>query len=274
MTPGLVLTALAAVVQQPSPVPASVRDTIVCATPSDSAPIAGPCALERGTLLLQAASAQIAAHNLDSAATLLRRVAEAPAHTAADRVKAWVLLGVVGFYTTGDSAAASAFRQALALDPGLQAAFDQFDPALTHILAAERAALTSPAQPPPPAAAPAVYDCVGKCPEGVRPPQFTFFPQLQIMDASVSVYDTRMRTYLTFRAVISADGILEPETLEVSGGTARRTEEEIRRGLAQARFAPGRADGIPVRTRVTLRFDFEAEGSSWIKYTYRVMARR
>src|SRR5207249_4440573 len=78
------------------------------------------------------------------------------------RVEAWVLLGVVGFYQQGDSAAAQAFRQALALDPGLQAtALDRFDPALPQILAVERAALPSRAAPAPPVGA-AIRDCLRK----------------------------------------------------------------------------------------------------------------
>ena len=107
----------------------------------------------------------------------------------------------------------------------------------------------------------------------MRPPQFVFFPQIQFANASVGVHDTRSRTFLLFEAVVGADGVIEPETLLMSGGTARGTEMELRRGLVQVRFSPGRADGVPARTRVRLRFEFEAEGTSWIKYSYRVMAR-
>jgi hypothetical protein len=221
---------------------------------------------------LAPAREQVAARNLDSAAVLIRRVAEAASRAAATRVKAWVLLGVVDFYRSGDSATAFAFRQALALDPGLQVALDQYDPEIARILAAERAAQLARAQPRPVERAP-LHDCLGKCPEGIRPPQFSFFPHILIADASVGVHDTRMRTFLTFHVVVGADGIIEPETLIMSGGTAPGAEAEVRRALIQARFAPGRADGVPCRTRVSLRFDFEAEGTSWVKYTYRVQAR-
>jgi hypothetical protein len=119
----------------------------------------------------------------------------------------------------------------------------------------------------------AVYDCLNKCPAGVVPPRFAFFPRIDIAGASVGVYDRRSRTFLQFEAVIGPDGTIEPETVIVSGGTARGTEEELRRGLVQARFAPGRAGDVPVRARVRLRFDFEAEGVNWVKYTYRVTAR-
>lgn len=124
-----------------------------------------------------------------------------------------------------------------------------------------------------PQQADSVYDCVGKCPDGVTPPAFTFFPRIDFGDASVRGRAGRSRTYLTLRGIVSATGVLEPESVEVAGGTARRTETEVRRGLAQARFTPGRAGETPVRTRVMLRFDFEAEGTNWIRYNYRVISR-
>lgn len=242
--------------------------------------VAAPAAAQDSSVaLLAAARAHLAARNLDSAAAIFRRVAEAPQPSAADRIQAWVMLGIVDFYRTGDSAAADAFRHALALDPGFEvAALAQFDPEIATVLARERAALPpradSASARPAAAAAPAVYECLGKCPEGVFPPRFTFFPQIEFpMNASVNVRDTRMRTFLLFEAVISAEGIVEPETLIMTGGTARGTETELRRGLAQARFSPSRAGGQPVRARIRMRFDFEAEGTSWVKYTYRVMAR-
>ena len=235
--------------------------------------VTAPASAQEPVALLAAARAHLAAHNLDSAATIFRRVAEAPAASQADRLQAWVMLGIVDFYRTGDSATADAFRHALALDPGFEVpALEQYDPAIAGILAAQRAALPARAVAPASQEAP-VYDCLNRCPSGVVPPQFTFLPRMEIADASVSISDRRSRTFLQFEAVISPDGILEPETLIVSGGTARGTESELRRALMQARFSPGQAEGAAVRARVRLRFDFEAEGTSWVKYSYRVTAR-
>jgi hypothetical protein len=247
----VVLTALAAAPAQGTPVQSS--DT----TSAD---------------LLAPAREQVAARNLDSAAVLIRRVAEDPSQSAATRVRAWVLLGVVDFYRSGDSATAFAFRQALALDPGFEATLHDVDPAIGRILAAERFTRSTPVRPPPAEVA-AVQECVGRCPQGVRPPQFAFFPHIQILEASVGVHDTRMRTFLTFHVIVGADGIIEPESMIIASGTAPGAEAEVRRALIQARFTPGRKDGVPCRTRVRLRFDFEAEGTSWVKYTYRVQAR-
>lgn len=118
-----------------------------------------------------------------------------------------------------------------------------------------------------------VFDCLNKCPAGTVAPRFDFLPRMEIMEASVGVYDRRSRTFLQFEAIIGPDGVIEPESLIMSGGTARQTEPEVRRALAQARFTPGRSEGAVVRARVRLRFDFEAEGTAWVKYTYRVTAR-
>src|SRR2546422_8390812 len=48
--------------------------------------------------------------------SLLRRVTDAPARSPAERVQAWVLLGIVNFYSASDSAASDAFRQAFSID--------------------------------------------------------------------------------------------------------------------------------------------------------------
>ncbi len=56
--------------------------------------------------LLATARAHLAAHKLDSAAVIFRRVAEAPEPNVTDRIQAWVMLGVVDYYRSGDSAAA------------------------------------------------------------------------------------------------------------------------------------------------------------------------
>jgi len=225
-------------------------------------------AQDSSTVLLGAARAHLTARRMDSAAVLYRRVAEAPGWPANDRVQAWVMLGVVDYYRLGDSATAEAFRHALELDPSFQVqSLASFEPAIADILTKERAALTPATQEAQ------VFDCLNKCPSGVMAPQFEFFPRIEVGDASVGVSDRRSRSFLQFEAVVSPDGVLEPESVVVSGGTARGAEGEIRRALLQARFHPGRGAAGPVRARVRLRFDFEAEGTAWVKYSYRVTAR-
>lgn len=234
-------------------------------------------AQDSSTALLTAARAHLVARRMDSAAVLYRRVAEAPGWPANDRVQAWVMLGVVDYYRFGDSATAEAFRHALELDSAFEVkSLAQFEPAIADILTAQRAKMfaTPPAHAVAPGAEEApVYDCLNKCPANVLAPQFEFFPRIEVADASASTSDRRSRTFLQFEAVVSPEGVLEPESVIVSGGTARGAEAEIRRGLMQARFRPGRFNAVPVRARVRLRFDFEAEGTSWVKYSYRVTAR-
>ena len=237
--------------------------------------------------LLRAAITHIQTRKLDSAALLLRRVGEEPARLASDRVKAWVLLGVVDYYRSGDSASAEALRHALEIDPEVKAPGIAADyPDVARILEAERLAIAG--RRPPVDTAPkvdplpylpdtVVHDCLAKCPAGVEPPHFTFFPDLGFIEGNAGAgagrTDRRMRSFLIFHGVVNANGILLPETIEMQGGTARGLESQLRRGLAQARFAPGLFFNSPASTRVALRFDFEAEGSGTIRYRYRVVAR-
>src|SRR5438067_1989847 len=83
----------------------------------------------------------------------------------------------------------------------------------------------------------------------------------------------RAHVFVALQAVVDQDGLVEPETVRLQSSTAVGVVEQIERALPQARFRPGFAKGVPVRTRVQLRFDFEAEGTGLIRYTYRVLAR-
>ena len=71
---------------------------------------------------ITAARVEFRAMKLDSAAVLLRYAMDSTAAPSrADLVEAWLLLGVVEFYRGNDSATASSFHQALALEPRLEA---------------------------------------------------------------------------------------------------------------------------------------------------------
>jgi hypothetical protein len=139
------------------------------------------------------------------------------------------------------------------------------------------ALLQQPATPPAPAdtTVPTVVECTGRCPAGVTAPSFISFPNLVISasNAGVELADRRSRTFLLLQGVVGPGGNVEMESLQMTGGTARGMEAEMRRGLAQARFKPALRGAEPIRARVTFRFEFEAEGTSWVKYTYRVTAR-
>src|SRR5947199_103206 len=90
---------------------------------------------------------------------------------------------------------------------------------------------------------------------------------------SAAVLLRRVHVFVALQAVVDQDGLVEPETVRLLSSTAVGVVAQIERALPQARFRPGFANGVPVRTRVQLRFDFEAEGTGLIRYTYRVLAR-
>jgi hypothetical protein len=226
--------------------------------------------------LLESAVHYMNTRNLDSAAILLRLVTDVPTYAVSDRVRAWALLGVVDYFRRGDSAAAYALRQALLLDPAMQMpSLESAYPDVARILAGARAEQGGePARPAPGA----VMDCTGRCPEDARAPYFTFFPQLDLTpyidaNAGASFQDRRMRTFLQFVVIIGPDGRIEPESIESRGGSAPNAESAIRAALPAARFSIGRLHGVSTRTKVTLRFDFESEGSRWMHYRFRVTAR-
>ena len=225
--------------------------------------------------LVEQARAQLTKGNADSAAVLLRRVTDARARPVAERVQAEVLLGIALYYARGASDAAAAFREAFALDPGLQVSgLDQLDPEIRRLVAEARPArgandTTTTRRPAEPAQA-AVYDCVKKCPTGVVRPRFAFLTEMGIAESAV-LPSRRSHAFLIMQAVVDAGGAIESETLESVSGSAVGVQAQVRQALVQARFNPGLFEGRPVRTRVQLRFDFEAEGIGTLKYTYKVV---
>jgi len=224
--------------------------------------------------LVEEARAQLTKGNADSAAVLLRRVTDARARPVAERVQAEVLLGIALYYARGASDAAAAFREAFVLDPGLEVSgLDQLDPEIRRLVAEARPARgandTTRTRPAEPAQA-AVYDCIKKCPTGVVRPRFAFLPEMGILESAV-LPSRRSHAFLIVQAVVDAGGAIESETLESVSGSAVGVEAQVRQALVQARFKPGLFEGRPVRTRVQLRFDFEAEGIGTLKYTYKVV---
>src|SRR3989449_2512055 len=92
--------------------------------------------------LVDSARVQLAANHLDSAEALLRAALDstAPA-TPADRNNALVWDGIVEFLRGHEDLARTAFRQALALDPGLNVnGLDQLSPELAQLFQQEKQA--------------------------------------------------------------------------------------------------------------------------------------
>lgn len=98
-----------------------------------------------GAERLAAARAQMGAGHLDSAATLLKQVADSPSTAdSADRAAAWMLLGFVRFYQGQDAETARSFRAALGFNPRLSGErLTTLDSSLAAIWQGERAAFAA-----------------------------------------------------------------------------------------------------------------------------------
>ena len=105
--------------------------------------VAGPetlTAQSEATRLIVGAQSQLEALNNDSAASLLRRALDAQLHaTPAERVNAFILLGVTDLVADRATQARNAFRQALELDPTVQVdTLRDLHSDLLRVFAAER----------------------------------------------------------------------------------------------------------------------------------------
>ena len=225
-------------------------------------------AQSRPATLIAAARSQLQARRLDSAAVLLRQAVDTGSGgTLGEHVEAWVLLGVVHFYSGDDSAAANDFRQALALDPGFEpTGLVRSDSELAHLFAAERAKLSSAptARLPGTAGEPledqSVHECVPRCAAGDVMPRLRNIPPLTTLD-QIPMGALRMRGLVLVRLIVSAAGIPEPESIHVISGSLVAVDAEVVRSVQGALFRPALARGHPVRASVELRFEFETEGA-------------
>src|SRR5256886_4409525 len=204
--------------------------------------------------LITQARAQLRARQLDSAAVLLRRVTDAPARSPAARVQAWVLLGIVNFYSASDSAASEAFREAFSLDPGLDVAgLDGFDPEIARLAGEARAAVSVGDSTAVrtvavrPAVAP-LYDCLTKCADSVVPPQFVLFPYQMVLDGVV-LPARRAHVFVALQAVQGQDGLVWPETRGPQVRPPPGGVGEKRPGPAPARLRPALGQGRAGGTR-------------------------
>ena len=219
-----------------------------------------------------AARALIHAHDLDSAATLLRQVADSPSTAPpTDRATAFVWLGIVSFYQGDDSTTARSFRAALALDPSIDAGnLAAVDSALAATWRHEQAAMPRDRAPLAAASHPApmgvLHDCVRGCKGGERPPRLLGLPQMRT-DNLGQLGPSGVHGRVVVRAVVDETGRLEPETVTVESSSSSGFEQSVRDVLPMLRFRPAAVGGQDVVARVELRFDIRAEGLDWVRYT-------
>jgi TonB family protein len=192
---------------------------------------------------IAAGRAQIQARQLDSAALLLRRVTADSAAAPAERAEAWVWLGVVGFYAGDDSAAADAFRAAVALDPGIDASgLTRLDPVLGDLF---RAALAR--------AAPCGGDTV--CLElevDERPSVLSAEP----VAYPEGLRQARVEGRVTVQAVIDTTGRAEPNSVKILQSPDPGFERSAKNFVLRSRFRPARVRGRAVRVLVNVPIDY------------------
>lgn len=222
--------------------------------------------------LVVSARAKLNEHRYDDAAALLRLALEPQANaTAAERLDALILLGIVQFYAGRDSLMRAAFREALVLHPELEVAgLARLDAELAEVVAAERQALLAERQalaagqvqagdtglPPGPSpvargAGPGeLYRCIPTCAGIQDPPQFVSMPRVEIPDHLAP----RGALRLVMEAVVDTSGRVEPKSVRIAFTNAAGMEGTFEQALRQARFRPGRLAGRPVRVLVELTF--------------------
>lgn len=235
---------------------------------------------------LASAREQMRQGNRDSAVVLLRLVTDTLAGEPTSRqVEAWVLTGVLAFYAADDSAIATAFRHAFAIDPGVQAtglaAIDSslgatFEALRPKVATADSVHRGAPALPA--ADADSVYDCVKRCPAGVSKPVLLRFPQVNPADAPPSgsqIYPgaggmgpSGLHGVIEYHFIVNQAGSVEPGSVVVSMSTAGRWQPVFLQGLLQAAFRPADLGPNPVRARVRLRVDISREGESGFRYQF------
>ncbi len=209
---------------------------------------------------LSAARVLLRALRFDSAAQLARAALDsASGASRSDRVEAWLLLGVVEFYQGHDSGTGAAFRQALELEPQLDASgLSRYDSSLVVLLEAQRLALgTRPAAPP--SDPNAVVDCTRLCPDVVYPHLLEFrpnWPPVELFD----VVHYRGRMTVRF-ATDTAGGVLPGSITMVYSelpAPLKPVAQAWLDALGRARFKPAHtAAGQPAAVLLEVRVAFE-----------------
>src|SRR5207247_3655029 len=201
--------------------------------------------------LIAAAREQLRAHNADSALVLLRLALDSGARPSpGDRENALILAGILHYSRGAESLTRQSFREALALDLGLQVpGLAQLDPRLEQILNQERAAL---AEGPAPAGvsdgAPVAAGDTGL----IQPPRRVSGPDVAYPTALLS---RRVEGRVVVTAVVDTTGQVEPASIQMLQSPDSAFDEPVRQMMLASRFAPATVNGRPVRAPVRLQLD-------------------
>jgi len=171
------------------------------------------------------------------------------APSRADLVEAWLLLGVVEFYRGNDSATASSFHQALALEPRLEASgLARYDSALVVLFEAERRAERGLA----------LEDCTRRCPSGVALPRLVSLPELDWIPTDPFDLQHALPGRMILRFVVDTAGFVAPGSIVVVANTftVKELETAYLRSLERARFMPAHGPNgrVPAVLQAQVRF--------------------
>ena len=211
---------------------------------------------------LATARAQLRAMKLDSAALLLREAVDTIGRPSRDeQVEAWLLLGVVQFYKGDDSGTAADFRQALALEPRLDASgLARYDSALFVLFKAQRGPV--PALGDSESSALAVSEltnCVPRCPKNVTPPKLLHLPDITWTPSDLDELPGG-RGALLLRYVVTARGSVAPGSIViVSSNVPAGFQSAVVSALADASFRPARDGGRPIAAMVEEKTELRRE---------------
>ncbi len=211
----------------------------------------------RASRQIDSAFAQAQAGRLDSAAALLRPVLDSTIPSKRDeRAVALVVYGVVEFFRGRDSAAANAFRDALAIRIDIKGDLvSRFDPALALIWRRERArAICGTLEPP-------AYSFVGSDTLGAPQSTLSRTEAPRILSGPRLSYPEELRRAgvqgrVVVAAVIDTAGYAEPGSIKVVQSPHPAFRNQATHYVEKARFRPARIGDRPVRACVEVPMDF------------------
>ncbi len=229
-----------------------VMATALLATPSSL------CA-QSHSQLLAGARAQLIGHNLDSAITLLRAVADNGQADSSERAEAFMWLGVTTFYKGQDSSAKDAFREALRNDPLLVAAtmLANLDSTLADMWEREQTIAVCgemmpawgwPPGPPTTARGMNQEARAGQAPEIISGPPLLYPSNLR---------EALIQGRVLVRAVIDPSGKAERGSVRVLSTPNHGFNSAVTDYTEHAKFSGAMAGGARIRSCVVLPIDFK-----------------
>src|SRR5256884_652272 len=202
----------------------------------------------RVSQLVDSARVQLAANHLDSAEPTRRSVLDTAAPAApADRNNALVWDGIVQVLRGHEDLARAAFRQALALDPGLEVnGLDQLSPELAQLFQHEKQAAGR-------SHGFYVSKDVDESPRRLSGPPVAY-PR--------SLLRRHVQGFVQIAAIIDTTGHAEPASLEVLSTPDSGLVEPVKQMMLASQFSPGRLKRVAVRVMVQMAVDVRPPRSS------------